>query len=58
MRKTKEARAEGSTEEATVRRRREERGKEETEGQVARTGTEADERKRKEREKTESESTR
>ena len=29
--KTKEARAEGSTEEATVRRRREERGKEETE---------------------------
>ena len=31
MGKTKEAKAEGSTEEATVRRRREERGKEETE---------------------------
>ena len=29
--RTKEARAEGCTEEATVRRRREERGKEETE---------------------------
>ena len=29
--RTKEAKAEGSTEEATVRRRREERGKEETE---------------------------
>ena len=29
--KTKEAKAEGSTEEATVRRRREERGTEETE---------------------------
>ena len=48
----------GSTEEATVRRRREERGKEETEGQVARTGTEVDERKRKERGKPESESIR
>ena len=34
-----------------MRQRREERGKEETEGQVARTGTEVDERKRKEREK-------
>ena len=34
-----------------MRRRREERGKEETGGQVARTGTEADERKQKEREK-------
>ena len=31
--KTKEAKAEGSTEEATVRRRREERGKEETEAE-------------------------
>ena len=30
--KTKEARVEGCTEEATVRRRQEERGKEETEG--------------------------
>ena len=34
------------------------KGKERTEGQVARTGTETDERKWKEREKTESESTR
>ena len=32
MGKTKEARAEGCTEEATVRRKREERGKEEAEG--------------------------
>ena len=31
--KTKEAKAEGSTEEAAVRRRREERGKEETEAE-------------------------
>ena len=34
-----------------MRQRREARGKEETEGQVVRTGTEVDERKRKEREK-------
>ena len=48
--KSKEVeRQRGSTEEATVRRRREERGKEETEGQVARTGTKTDERKWKER---------
>ena len=33
MGKTKEARAEGCTEEATVRRKREERGKEETEAE-------------------------
>ena len=33
--KAKEARAEGRTGEATVRRRQEERGKEETESQVA-----------------------
>ena len=57
--RSKEAeRQRGSTEEATVRRRREERGKEETESQVARTGTEVDERKRKERGKPESESKR
>ena len=35
----------GCTEEATVRRRQEERGKEETESQVAGGGREADERK-------------
>ena len=35
----------GRTEEATVRRRQEERGKEETESQVAGGGREADERK-------------
>ena len=48
----------GRTEEATVRQRREERGKEETESQVVRTGTEVDERKWKEREKPEGDSRR
>ena len=36
-----------STAQATVRRKQEEKGKEETEGQVAGSGEEADERKRK-----------
>ena len=43
--KAREAKAEGRTGQATVRRGREERGKEETESQVAGGGREADERK-------------